>query len=90
MKLNLEQLSALITNGILAYEPYGSFYRSNDGDLESSAISAASNTPSTDEDDWGVIDLDLVSDEERVVLGEFDNYLSLRAVMGGEEVQADA
>jgi hypothetical protein len=90
MKLTWKQMDALITNGILAYEPYGSFYRSNDGDLESSAISAASNTPSTDEDDWGVIDLDLVSDEERVVLGEFKDYLSLRAVMGGEEVQADA
>jgi hypothetical protein len=92
MKLTLEQLSALITNGILAYEPYGSFYcLNNDGSLMSCAMSATSDKPSDDWDnDWGVIDLCLVSDEERAVLGQFKDYLSLRAVMGGEEVQADA
>jgi len=87
---NWREMDALITNGILAYEPYGSFYcLNNDGELMSCAMSATSDKPSDDWDnDWGVIDLCLVSDEERVVLGQFENYLSLRAVMGGEEVQA--
>ena len=90
MKLTWKEMDALITNGILAYEPYGSFYCvDNDGSLMSCAMFANGATPSAlDSVNWGHVDLHLVSDEERVVLGQFENYLSLRAVMGGEEVQA--
>ena len=89
MKLTLEQLSALITNGILAYEPYGSFYRvDNDGNLMSCAMSATSDKSSPlDSDDWGVIDLCLVSDEERVELERIQFSLecaSLRSIYTGE------
>ena len=89
--LTWEEMDSMIINGILAYEPYGSFYSSdNDGSLMSCAMSATSDQPSPlDSDDWGVIDLGLVSDDERIVLEQFDNYLSLRAVMGGDEVCMD-
>lgn len=90
MKLTWKEMDALITNGILAYEPYGSYYcLDNDGLLMSSAMSATSDKPSNDwANDWGYIDFDLVSDAEHIVLEEFRNYLGLRQTMGGEEVQA--
>ena len=71
MKLTWKEMDALITNGILAYEPYGSFYCvDNDGSLMSCAMFANGATPSAlDSVNWGH---------------------SLRAVMGGEEVEADA
>ena len=86
MKLTWKEMDALITNGILAYEPYGSYYcLDNNGLLMSSAMSATSDKPSND---WGYIDFDLVSDAEHIVLEEFLTYLGLRQTMGSEEVQA--
>tara|TARA_R110001583_G_scaffold178835_1_gene335081 strand:+ start:289 stop:585 length:297 start_codon:yes stop_codon:yes gene_type:complete len=98
MKLTWKEMDALITNGILAYEPYGSFYCvDNDGELYMQPMGVGETKPIDDWDEWCYIDFCLLVDEEddsenlfveANVLRDIRDYLSLRAVMGGEEVQA--
>ena len=67
-----KELNLTVENGIVTYEPFGSYYCLKNGELYQQPMSQAKESkPHLDMDEWAYIDFELLVDEEE----DADNLL---------------